>query len=160
MKAKERVAALLLTLVREELPADRVREMALRARAIDARDFEANAELSAWAYREAFYLLDGTEPDEDPDPEAADDGEAAPVQALDAAKFAASRQLAPIGGDVLAETMAEWLDLFDDRISGDPHFAAAVNEAAEAGRPTTEETAKLVADRVRELAAASERGGG
>lgn len=157
MSPRERTAALLLVLMNEHLPAGVVRDVVLRARAIDDRDFEAHAELSALAYREAHYLLEGTE---EPEPDKQGDDEAAPVQQLDEAKFMAQRQLAPIGGDVLAESMAEWVDLFDDRISGDAHFAAAVNEAAEAGRPTTEETAKLVADRVRELAAASERSGG
>lgn len=156
MSPRERAAALLLVLMNEHLPAGVVRDVVLRARAIDDRDFEAHAELAALAYREAHYLLDGTSPDEEPEPEPEE--EPAALQALDESKFMAHRQLAPLGGDVLDEAMVDWLDLFDDRISSDVHFAAAVNEAVDAGREATEETAQLVAERVREMAAASERG--
>lgn len=47
--------------------------------------------------------------------------------------------------------MAEWVDLFDDRLRNSPHFVTAVNEAVEEGRPADQDTARMVADRVREL---------
>lgn len=147
MKAKERVAALLLVLMNEKLPAGVVRDVVLRARAIDDRDFEAHAELAAAAYREAHYLLDGTD---EPEPEEEkDDDEPPALQAVEAVEGGGVK---PLGSEVFDEPMLKWLDIFDDRIGGSEHFVEAVNEAVEAGRPATEATAQLVAERVHELA--------
>jgi hypothetical protein len=54
------------------------------------------------------------------------------------------------GADFTPE-MKAFLDLFDDRISRLPSFVAAVNEAAAHGAYANDETAKVVADRAREL---------
>lgn len=51
-----------------------------------------------------------------------------------------------------SESMRGFLDLFDDRIRRSPHFWPAVNEAAAAERRADDDTARIVADRVRELA--------
>lgn len=52
--------------------------------------------------------------------------------------------------------MADWVDLFDDRLRRSPHFVAAVNEAAEGGRLANDDTARLVAERIRELSEAGD----
>jgi hypothetical protein len=56
------------------------------------------------------------------------------------------------GQEGLSETMRGFLDLFDDRLRRSPYFWPAVNEAAAAERRADEDTARLVADRIRELA--------
>lgn len=65
-----------------------------------------------------------------------------------------------IDGGPVDPGMREWLDLFDDRIYGSDHFLDAVNEAAARELPLTEDTARLVAARARELHEATTRGSG
>lgn len=52
----------------------------------------------------------------------------------------------------LSSEMIEWIDLFDDRLRESPFFVEAVNEAADAGCVLGEDTARVVAARIRELA--------
>lgn len=58
-----------------------------------------------------------------------------------------------------APAMLRWLDEFDDRLRMSPHFVEAVNEAADAGLVLNEDTARIVASRVHELAEAAARRG-
>jgi hypothetical protein len=73
------------------------------------------------------------------------------VQAIDAGTFGARGVLKPWGAEEFGPEMVKWLDLFDDRIRAAQEFVNAVNEAAEAGRPADETTARMVAERIGEM---------
>lgn len=60
------------------------------------------------------------------------------------------------GTSLVQEDMGAFIDLFDDRFKRSPYFVEAVNEAAEQGFSMDEETAKVVASRIRELKAAAD----
>lgn len=61
----------------------------------------------------------------------------------------------PVAGSrlpVFPPHMGIFIEQFDDRLRSSEHFIPAMNEAAAAGRRADHETARMVADRVRELA--------
>jgi hypothetical protein len=79
---------------------------------------------------------------------------AARVQRVQVGTFGTHRVIEPtdaaVGGE-FTEAMRAWLAEFDDRIRMMDGFVDAVNEAAEAGRAADLDTARLVAERAREL---------
>lgn len=87
---------------------------------------------------------DGDRVEPDPESEQA-------VQAIDVEVFGSAEILRPLGAEKFDPRMHAWLDLFDDRLRGSKHFPAAVNEAADAGRIVSGDTARLVGQRVREM---------
>lgn len=90
-------------------------------------------------------------PIDEPDEPAEEKDESQGVQAIVAGRHGSSDILLPLGAEEFDPRMAKWLDLFDDRLRMSAHFVTAVNEAADAGREANDETARLVAERVREL---------
>lgn len=90
-------------------------------------------------------------PLEDDAPEEPDEPDT--LQTLMAGSFGNAATLEPRDADELSPAMAEWLDRFDDRLRMSPRFVDAVNEAADADRVANEDTARMVAARVRELEA-------
>jgi hypothetical protein len=142
----DRLTAFLYLLMRDHLPTGAVKAVAERV--IVDEEFTMSApELAALAERYASGLLGEPAP-------AADDDEGEQervrvVQAHEGVFLDEEGDEFPAGAPMLA-----WLDLFDDRIRAQETFVAAVNEAAENSLPLTEDTARIVAARARELAEA------
>jgi hypothetical protein len=158
--AAEKTTAFVYLLLRDHLPAGVVTRLVGEAQMSATIEY-GNTELGALAYRLADLLEDDDAAAKQP---AGDDERTAGVlQAIEVGDDGGYNTVAE--EEFISDEMVDWLDLFDDRLRQSPHFVAAVNEAAAAGRETDEETAALVADRVRELkaqaeaAAAADRGG-
>lgn len=152
----DRLTTFLYLLMRDELPAGKVRRCIEQAMAAEAPVFSA-PELQALATRYAFDLsgdvVDAGVIDESPAEE-----EHAPAQAIEAKSYGNSEVFVALGEEELSPAMLKFLDRFDDRIKASPHFMAAINEAAAAGRELDDETARLVGERVRELTAGGAHG--
>lgn len=124
---------------------------AQQARLMDsfANDVESGVvPLPACPVRLVVAPLDNDEP--------VDGGEVEPdaVQATEARMVGNAHVLTGFDGGELSAPMIAWLDEFDDRVKMSRHFVQAVNEAAASGLAANMDTAELVAERVRELAAA------
>lgn len=142
----EKTAALIYLLMRDHLPVAVVTRLVGEAQMQTAYE----PELGALAYRLGNMLDDDGEPEAEPEAEAGELADLQPIMASDDGGFNT------FDGSDLSDAMVDWLDLFDDRIRSDPFFVEAVNDAVEAGRATSDDTARLVAGRVSELREARE----
>lgn len=157
--AAEKTVAFVYLLLRDHLPAGVVQRLVGESQMADS--IEYTSELGALAYRFADLLEDESGAVE----KVAGDDEG-PAGVLQAIEVGGDGGYNTVGeNEFISDEMVDWLDLFDDRLKGSPHFVAAVNEAAAAGRYTDEETAQLVGARVKEMqaqaeaASAADRGG-
>lgn len=145
--AVDRLTAFLYLVMRDELPTGRVKSLIEQVQLHD--EFVPTApELAALADRYAAHLRGALVPEED-DGGAGDEEEGRLVRIA-----RRDGELWPEEGNDFETPMLEWLDQFDDRLTESPHFVAAVNEAALSEMAADEVSARLVAQRVQELAEA------
>lgn len=141
----DRLTAFLYVLMRDHVPSGTVKSL-LNDVAGDEFDLSA-PELEALALR---YSMPLRVPAADENDEEFVTGEGADghVQQIERDQQGV---LQPVEGDGFSPEMGAWLDMFDDRIEGSPHFVEAVNEAAANEMVADEVAGRLVAQRVHEL---------
>lgn len=153
------VSAFIYELMREELPVERVRALVARATDPDAGG-HVIPELSELADRFTVRLLappEGavSEPAGDDDREDDDDVLCPITEEVERDEGGVDRWSGGFtlgDGRPLPPAMAEFVERFDERLLG-PAFVTAVNEAAAHGMGMDDDTARLIADRVREVRA-------
>lgn len=143
----DRLTAFLYLLMREHVPTGTVKALVDRV----ANDEELTltaGELEALALRYSLPLRvmpDGGEEDAE---RVTGDGEEGRVQQIERDDQGV---LQPVVGDGFSREMMLWLDEFDDRLTSSPQFVQAVNEAAASEMVADDVSARLVAQRTKEL---------
>lgn len=149
MQMPDRLTAFLYLMMRDHVPTGTVKQTIEQIASDDELVLSA-PELQQLAERYSAPLrvgLGASAGGEEEDERIVGEGEDGRVQTIELR----DGDLTPLSSEGFTPEMVEWLDKFDDRIEGSPHFVQAVNEAAANEMIADDVSARIVAQRVQEL---------